>query len=730
MTLTLLILQAAERNYVGIKKIPDWAFEKLTQLRSLDISDCPQLRAVPPGLAALTQLRLLAIRRCSHRQLTRLPRTMSRLSKLTSLDLEGCSSLTKLPSAVGYFPRLKRLNLCDCSSLAFLPQSLHRLTSLTHLVLAGCTQLHSLPRHICTWKPLEARQPLQELSIPDEPVWLLAWAAWCIRCLPHCMWACLCACCHPGVSALLNKCCEWLRTGVRALARCLKECLCACKCCGLVVAVFRGLASGRSLELAVCSSFSGGLIGCLVWALRHGLRREAVKKLRWFVGIGVGLGLVYGLIVVAQEVIRARQGNRNRVPETCLVDTAGSGLPEAPSCHCREDVAEWKLGELMRTLEEQQQRSVLDVLVRDRAGRRAALEKLSIVGVLLANAALLSFRIAPATANELTRYVGGIAATPAPASGLVAAEAGRAWLTVFYSLQQVTFALSMALILYILVTAIPANSPVDILIVAGSAWVQFTTGCCLLVAALLSSIFAFFAGLIAVYTDDLLAEDEVQTVFKLTCLLVAGLVYAWGCALHRIWPGWAAIRAFGVYLVNMHVWGNQAVMRGPLRGTDEVVHSMHSVVQRVDAELRDMRSDLRQHASDQVELLKGMSSSRVECQASLAVPAEQSFVTARATVSGSAGGLLRREEGSAAQGSEGAAGPGVVSARNDGNGDDPPSGDGGGGGSGGDDGGAGPSGGCGDTGDSPTNGSKEFAAASTGRADAAAAESLHEIVPA
>ena len=320
-TLTMLTLQAAESNYVCLKEIPDWIFEKLKQLRSLDISDCPQLRAVPPGLAALTQLRLLAIRICSHRQLTRLPRTMSRLWKLTSLNLEGCSSLTKLPSAVGYIPRLRRLNLYDCSSLAFLPQSLHRLTGLTHLVLAGCTQLHSLPRHICTWKPLEARQPLQELSIPDEPVWLLAWAALCFRCLPHCMWACLCARCHPG-NAPLSNCCEFPRTRVQNLECCLKDHLCACNCGGWVVALFQGLASGRGLELAMLSGFSRGLMGSLAWALRYGLRREAVKELRLFVGIGVGLGLVYSLIVLVQEVIRARQGNSNRVPETCLVDTA------------------------------------------------------------------------------------------------------------------------------------------------------------------------------------------------------------------------------------------------------------------------------------------------------------------------------------------------------------------------------------------------------------------------
>ena len=84
-----------------------------------------------------------------------------------------------------------------------------------------------------------------------------------------------------------------------------------------------------------------------------------------------------------------------------------------------------------------------------------------------------------------------------------------------------TCALSMALILYILGTAIPANSPVEILVVASSAWAQFPFACCLLAAAQLSSSFAFFMGMLAVYTEDFLAkhEAEVQTVLKLRCFL-------------------------------------------------------------------------------------------------------------------------------------------------------------------------------------------------------------------
>jgi hypothetical protein len=195
--------------------------------------------------------------------------------------------------------------------------------------------------------------------------------------------------------------------------------------------------------------------------------------------------------------------------------------------------------------EEQQQQSILDVLVRDRQGRTAALERLALVGVLLATAAQLSFRISPSLLKDFAELDDSTptnsstappAASPDPGTPAIEQE----WLETFYATQHVTFILSIALILYVFVIGIPANLPVDDLIVAGSSWVQFTFGCCLLVAALLSSMFAFSVGALAVY-EELMLGWYGQRLFAITGWLILGLLYAWGYALYRIWPGWAAL---------------------------------------------------------------------------------------------------------------------------------------------------------------------------------------------
>ena len=588
--LTLLTLSSAQRNYDEIRAVPDWVFGKLPQLRSLDISDCPKLRAVPSGLSALQQLRLLAVRRCSSMRLTSVPQAISHLAKLTSLDLEGCSSIRTLPSALGCLSRLKRLNLCDCSSLTFLPQSVHRLTCLTYLVLARCEQLHSLPRNICTWKPAEARQPLQEFSIPDEPVWPLAW---------------VCAC-------ILRPCVSGLRR--RSAARDHDSTHHTCvqvpnagpskkwgPCCHREV-----LASCRTLELAVPSVLLCGLLGMLAWVSVDELvlGEASLKFLGVWVAVGAGIGLANVVWTRVMEVRLGPGGTCARVSETCLVDTTGSGLPQPQGRAGTTVVAVWKLQKLMVRLEEQQQQSILDVLVRDRQGRTAALERLALVGVLLATAAQLSFRTSPSLLKDFAELddrtptnssTAPPAASPAPGTPAIEQE----WLETFYATQHVTFILSIALILYVFVIGIPANLPVDDLIVAGSSWVQFTFGCCLLVAALLSSMFAFFVGALAVYEEFMLRRYG-QHLFAITGWLILGLLYAWGYALYRIWPGWAALRAFAVCLFRMHVWGDWPVMRGPVKNAGETVGSMEAVVKDMKKELQ----DLRLQSAQQIRLLK------------------------------------------------------------------------------------------------------------------------------
>ena len=65
-------------------------------------------------------------------------------SKLTSLDLSGCSSLS-LPQSIGNLSNLTSLNLSDCYNLESLPSSIGTLSNLTSLNLSRCGNLSSIP---------------------------------------------------------------------------------------------------------------------------------------------------------------------------------------------------------------------------------------------------------------------------------------------------------------------------------------------------------------------------------------------------------------------------------------------------------------------------------------------------------------------------------------------------------------------------------------------------------
>eukprot|EP00892_Ulva_mutabilis_P009684 jgi/Ulvmu1/7088/UM033_0149.1 len=409
-TITLLTLRHAQYNTVCLKYLPDVVFQKLPNLRHLDISDCAELKDLPRGVSQLGDLRMLALRRC--RAFVSIPETVSMLKELTSLDLGACSSLRTLPSTVGNLSQLRRLCLSGCGSLKFLPQSTHRLTALTHLVLSDCTSLDSLPHRICSWHPPEVRQPLKGFEKRD----------------------------------------------------------------------------------------------------------------------GVG------------DVAR------------------------------REVCAEWPLGDVMRALAVRRQLVVLERLLRDRASRRAALEKLSIVAAILAAAARVSFDLSPSTREEFEDFQADAEAPQADE------ELARAFfgLQVFHIAQQLSFTVSMTLIMYVLVSGIPANENVDDLVTAADIWIKLTVGCVLLAVALLSSILAFFAGGLAVYPERLLRAD-IQPVFKLTCWLVVWVLYAWASALSRIFPGWPALHAYAVYQWDL-ACGKPQTQRGPPPGVDDVAEGVDDVL--------------------------------------------------------------------------------------------------------------------------------------------------------
>ena len=66
---------------------------------------------------------------------------MGLLSRLTVINLTGCSSLLELPESLGDLDSLTELDLCGCSALLTLPESTGECTSLTWLDLNRCSSL-------------------------------------------------------------------------------------------------------------------------------------------------------------------------------------------------------------------------------------------------------------------------------------------------------------------------------------------------------------------------------------------------------------------------------------------------------------------------------------------------------------------------------------------------------------------------------------------------------------
>ena len=66
---------------------------------------------------------------------------MGLLSRLTVINLTGCSSLLELPESIGDLDSLTELDLCGCSALLTLPESTGECTSLTWLDLNRCSSL-------------------------------------------------------------------------------------------------------------------------------------------------------------------------------------------------------------------------------------------------------------------------------------------------------------------------------------------------------------------------------------------------------------------------------------------------------------------------------------------------------------------------------------------------------------------------------------------------------------
>nr|ACS49613.1 NBS-LRR disease resistance protein [Oryza minuta] len=146
------VLQESVREMEGVSE----TLGNLTQLRSLNLSNCINIGEVPEDLGSLTDLRYLNLSCSSF--LTKMPYTgvLGTLTKLEYLNLSSLSSdIKRLPDAMGSFIELKYLNLSGCKSIKEIPKSIGKLRKLVHLDLSMCYNAIGIPEVLCSLTKLQ-----------------------------------------------------------------------------------------------------------------------------------------------------------------------------------------------------------------------------------------------------------------------------------------------------------------------------------------------------------------------------------------------------------------------------------------------------------------------------------------------------------------------------------------------------------------------------------------------
>ncbi|XP_050133539.1 disease resistance protein RPV1-like isoform X2 [Malus sylvestris] len=112
-----------------------------------------KIKELPSSISNLTGLVSLNLEGC--RKLESLPSSISHMKSLLYLDVSGCSKLEKFPEISEVMKKLSKLYLGG-TAIKELPASILNLTSLVTLKLHNCRELKSLPSSISYMKSLEA----------------------------------------------------------------------------------------------------------------------------------------------------------------------------------------------------------------------------------------------------------------------------------------------------------------------------------------------------------------------------------------------------------------------------------------------------------------------------------------------------------------------------------------------------------------------------------------------
>ena len=506
-----------------------------------------------------------------------LPPAVCQLTQLTALRLGECSSLTRLPDSVGNLAQLQELQLWDCSSLAQLPDSIGQLTKLTQLQLWSCSSLAQLPDSIGQLAQLQELRldgcsSLAQLPDSIGQMTQLQWL-WLDRCsslaqLPDNIGqlAQLQMLSLTGCSSLAG-----VPDGIGQLAQLTELSLRSCSGLAALPATFTSLTSLRDLNLIQCTK------------------------------LGVSAGLA------------------NLAAPNCQVRVYGCAFVRDCGTQNVVDMYSWRplasiqgaMQQVLRTAAAKQS------LLSDRDARRASLDSISVVAVLLATAAFVAFAQAPG--------VPGAFGADNRVYGAPGIERQTIYLRLFFVADQATFVFSMSVVLMYLVSSLPRCSVADDVVEAAHVWTGYFVASLLLGIAVSAGMTAFVFAAYAGYAPSLVDTDVVP-FWVLAIVIVALLVIKWGSTLYRLYPGRSAMWQYF-----LSWFKTKMELRSPVQGTDESAHQILQELQEMkeQAKLADearkaQAAEQQKHAAAQTERL--LQEQRVQAEK---MAAEQKAQTAQ-----------------------------------------------------------------------------------------------------
>ncbi|KAF7087078.1 hypothetical protein CFC21_090298 [Triticum aestivum] len=138
-------------------ELQDWQFSesitRLSKLCYLNLNGSRKISAIPSSVGKLGSLAHLDLSYCTNVKV--IPESLGSLKNLQTLDLTWCEKLESLPESLGSLENLQTLDLSWCKKLESLSESLGSLKNLQTLYFKGCGKLESLPESLGSLKNLQ-----------------------------------------------------------------------------------------------------------------------------------------------------------------------------------------------------------------------------------------------------------------------------------------------------------------------------------------------------------------------------------------------------------------------------------------------------------------------------------------------------------------------------------------------------------------------------------------------